>query len=104
MSTRRLLWQPASGLARRTRSRKSIAEMDQDRIERAVQIQVIHRDWLVMWSPWHRTFTAFGCFPDKRLVLDDETADGLIAKMHNAEAHYAPTRIDFVKGIPVDVP
>jgi hypothetical protein len=41
-----------------------------------------------MWSVWHRTFTAFGCFSPDRLVLDEPTIAELTDQMLRAELHY----------------
>jgi hypothetical protein len=51
-----------------------------------------------MWSPWHRTFTAFSCFTPDPLVVDEPTADALVSTMLRVKLHYSPTRIDALGG------
>ena len=45
-----------------------------------------------MWSAWHRTFTAFGCFAPVPLVLDEPTAEALVSQMRHAELYYSTVR------------
>jgi hypothetical protein len=45
-----------------------------------------------MWSAWHRTFTAFGCFAPVPLVLDEPTAEALVSQMRHAELYYSAAR------------
>jgi hypothetical protein len=52
-----------------------------------------------MWSAWHRTFTAFGCFAPAPLVVDQPTADALLSEMLHVELHYSPTRVDVLGGV-----
>ncbi|WP_329251803.1 hypothetical protein OG417_07795 [Actinoallomurus sp. NBC_01490] len=54
---------------------------------------------MVMWSAWHQTFTAFGCFAPDRLVLDEPTSAELLDAMRQAELHHTPTLIDSFKPI-----
>jgi hypothetical protein len=66
---------------------------DHARSDQARRIQAVHRGWLVMWSAWHRTFTAFSYFAPVPLVLDEPTPDALIIRMRQAELHYS-TRLN----------
>lgn len=59
--------------------------------EQARRIQDSRRGWLVMWSVWHRTFTAFGCFSPDRLIIDESTVDELAEQMLRVELHYSAT-------------
>jgi hypothetical protein len=69
--------------------------------EQALRIQEGHRQWVVMWSAWHRTFTAFSCFAPGPLVVDKPTADALLSEMARVELHYSPTRVDVLGGVVV---
>jgi hypothetical protein len=55
----------------------------------AWQLQRARPGWVVMWSPWRRTFTAFAYFAPVALVLDSPTAEQLTAEMRQAELQYA---------------
>ncbi|GAA4510801.1 hypothetical protein GCM10023191_073950 [Actinoallomurus oryzae] len=87
-------WVPAGSLARRFKRGGSMVADDAECFEQARRIQESHRDWLVMWSPWHRTFTAFSCFTPDALVVDEPTPEALVNAMLRVELHYSPTRID----------
>jgi len=90
----------AGGLARRSKSGRSVlGEEDAGCSEEARRIQESHRSWVVMWSAWHRTFTAFSCFSPGPLVVDEPTADALVRVMLRVELHYSPTRIDGLGGV-----
>ena len=58
-----------------------------------------HRQWVVMWSAWRRTYTAFSCFTAGPLVVDEATPDGLVSAMVRVELHYSPTRVDVLGGV-----
>jgi hypothetical protein len=45
--------------------------------------------WLVIWSPWRRTFTAFACFAPDAVVIDEMAVDRLLVAMREAEQRYA---------------
>jgi hypothetical protein len=93
-------WVPAGSLARRSKPHRSaLGEQDALRSQEAQRIQNSHRSWLVMWSVWRRTFTAFSCFSPHPLVVDKPTADGLVSEMRRIELHYSPTPIDVQKGV-----
>jgi len=67
--------------------------------EQARRIQDRHRNWVVMWSAWRQTFTAFGCFAPDRLVLDEPTTAELLDAMRAAELHHCPTITDGLTAI-----
>jgi hypothetical protein len=91
---------PAGSLARRSTSgRSALGKEDAARSEEARRIQKSHRNWVVMWSAWHRTFTAFSCFAAGPLVVDEPTSDALVSEMLRVELHYSPTRIDGLGGV-----
>jgi hypothetical protein len=46
-------------------------------------------------------FTAFGCFSDDRLVVDEPTADRLVSEMLRVELSYGVTRVDVLGGVRV---
>jgi len=89
-------WVAAGSLARRSGPNpKAVGEQDAACSAEARRIQEGRRGWLVMWSPWHRTYTAFCCLsPDHSLPLDAATADELIEEMKAIELHYAFSSID----------
>jgi hypothetical protein len=94
-------WLTSGELTQRHAAGRSELSIDDAQYVKDVQrIQRQHRGWLVMWSRWRRTFTAFSCFTPEALVVDKRTADDLISEMHRIEMHYCPTRIDSLGGIP----
>jgi hypothetical protein len=44
--------------------------------------------WVVMWSPWRRSYTAFAAFTPVPVVIDANTIDRLVVQMRGAERHY----------------
>lgn len=78
----------------------ALGEQDAALSDEATRIQATHRSWVVMWSAWHRTFTAFSCFTPGPLVVDQPTSDALVSEMLRVELHYSPTRIDVLGGFP----
>lgn len=83
----------ASGPARRHRADYSALGIDDVQCwEQARQIQGQYRRWLVMWSRWHRTFTAFSCFSPRPLVVDEPTADRLRERISSIELYYDTAR------------
>jgi hypothetical protein len=81
----------------------ALTENDTRHSAEARQIQHSHRGWLVMWSAWRRTFTAFSCFSPTPVVVDALTAQSLIIRMQHVELYYANHQLAYPKGIPVDV-
>jgi hypothetical protein len=84
----------------RDSARKSAKARDALCIEQAERIQRAHRGWVVMWSAWRRTFTAFGCFSQARLVVDEPTADGLVDQMRRIELRHSAIRAGVTRQIP----
>jgi hypothetical protein len=86
-------WHAEGGSSRRsaTAGGRSVrlGEKDVRRSAQARRIQESRRGWLVMWSAWHRTFTAFSCFAPVPLVLDEPTPEALIHQMRHAELYYS---------------
>lgn len=66
----------------------ALTELDAQRAYAAQLLMRQHRGWLVLWSPWRRTFTAFSCFTPMPLVMDAPTAAGLSAELSRVEAYY----------------
>jgi hypothetical protein len=85
-------------------ARKSAKAHDALCAEQAERIQLAHRGWVVMWSAWHRTFTAFGCFSQARLVVDEPTADGLVDQMRRIELQHSAIRAGATRQMPVAGP
>ena len=93
-------WVTAGSSVRRSRRHRSAPGWtDAECAEEARRIQDRHRSWVVMWSAWHRTFTAFSCFAPWPLVLDQPTTDALVSEMIRAELHHSPTRIDGLRAV-----
>jgi hypothetical protein len=92
----RTAWVAAGSLARRSGPNPGVVgEWDAACAAEAQRIQASRRGWLVMWSPWHRTYTAFCCLsPDHSRPLDAATTDELVREMRRVELRYAPTRFD----------
>lgn len=89
-------WSPADCWARRpitsATASAGLSERDAWCSEQARRIQESRWGWLVMWSPWHRTFTAFSCFSPSPLVVDEPTVDRLFDQMIRVELFYSTTR------------
>jgi hypothetical protein len=93
-------WVSAGSLARRSGPKPmAVSTQSAALSEEAQRIQATHRSWLVMWSAWHQTFTAFCCISPVPLIVDEPTADALISEMLRVELHYSPTRIDAFGGV-----
>jgi hypothetical protein len=55
----------------------------------AAQVQMARPGWLVIWSPWRRTLTAFACFAADPVVIDEASPDRLVERMRGVELRYA---------------
>ena len=96
------VWADTGDLARRSKpGRSALGDDDSARSEQARRIQATHRQWVVMWSAWRRTYTAFSCFTAGPLVVDEATPDGLVSAMVRIELHHSPTRVDVLGGVVV---
>jgi hypothetical protein len=94
---------PTGGLDRHSRpGRSALGTNDLTCSVQAQRIQESHRSWVVMWSAWRRTFTAFSCFTPGPMVVDEPTPEALISAMRRVELHYSPTRIDGLALFPAD--
>lgn len=73
-----------------------------DEADRCVlrHMQVAHPAWLVMWSPYHQTFTAFGCFAPVPLILDEADVDQLATLMCQEELRYGYAAYSPIVGTP----
>jgi hypothetical protein len=87
------------GLAQRSEPVRSALDDAAACSEEALRIQATHRQWVVMWSAWRRTYTAFSCFTAGPLVVDEATPDDLVSAMVRVELHYSPTRVDVLGGV-----
>jgi hypothetical protein len=95
-------WAATGSSGRRSQPCQStLSEDNAACLEQARRIQATHRQWVVMWSAWRRTYTAFSCFTTGPLVVDEATPDGLVSAMVRAELHYSPTRVDALGGVVV---
>ena len=58
-------------------------------------LQMQARGWLVMWSPWRRTWTATALFGTQPIIIDHRNVHRLLPQCEQAEtaaAHGPPTR------------
>jgi hypothetical protein len=76
----------------------ALTEKDTWHSAEARQIQQSHRGWLVMWSVWRRTFTAFSCFSTAPVVVDAPTTQSLLIRMHHVELYYGSHQLAAMKG------
>jgi hypothetical protein len=68
------------------RGRLSVArESDAERATIAASLQVSCCRWLVMWSPWRRTYTGFACFTKEPTIVDEAMADTFLARLGQIE-------------------
>jgi hypothetical protein len=58
---------------------------DADRVHSADVLQSGRNGWLVIWSPWRRTFTGFACFTAVPVVIDEPTVDRFRARQYLIE-------------------
>lgn len=56
------------------------------------QYQAMARDWLWMWSPWRRAWTAVARFGARPLILDDPNPHELLRQCRAAELAVASRR------------
>jgi hypothetical protein len=63
--------------------------------EVALRLEAVYADWVVIWSPWRRMFTAFGSCTNERLIIDDSSVERLQALMEQAKGPQAFSRSDF---------
>jgi hypothetical protein len=66
----------------------ALTEVDVQCDYQARRLAEEHRRWLIMWSVWHRTFTAFGCFREAPVVLDAPSAEALRQQLQAVELRY----------------
>jgi hypothetical protein len=62
--------------------------IDPEKAATVSRLQACSPCWLVMWSTYHMTFTAFAAFAPVPLVLDDADADRLAVTMRQEELRY----------------
>lgn len=70
----------------------ALTHLDLQRAGEAHQAMQRHRAWLIMWSLWHRTFTAFCCFSAEPLILDAPTIEHLLPRLREVELHHSIAR------------
>jgi hypothetical protein len=51
----------------------------------AASLQKTCPSWLVMWSPWHQTYTGFACFTSEPVIIDEAKADAFLARIKEVE-------------------
>ena len=69
--------------------KKQRAPADAHAAELAFRLEAAYADWVVLWSPWRRMFTAFGSCTNERLIFDDSSVERLRALMDQAEGPQA---------------
>jgi hypothetical protein len=62
-------------------------------VEQARQLELSQPGWVVMWSPWRRSYTAFAYFTPVPVVIDARTVDRLLLEMRGAEQHYSAPQV-----------
>jgi hypothetical protein len=64
--------------------------------DRAVVAQSLQREcrrWLIMWSAWRQTYTAFACCTREPLIIDEQRIGRFLERINEAErAMLARTR------------
>jgi hypothetical protein len=78
----------------------ALTEHDTRHSAEARQIQHSRRGWLVMWSLWRRTFTAFSCFSPAPVVVDAPTPESLLIRMQHVELYYSTHQLAYPEGLP----
>lgn len=73
------------GNPRRRRPLLAARESDAKNATIAASLQVTCPTWLIMWSRWHQTYTAFACFTPNRVIIDEARADALLAHIKEVE-------------------
>lgn len=51
----------------------------------AADLQATCRSWLVIWSPWRRTFTGFACFTAGQVIIDEADKDAFLEQVKQVE-------------------
>jgi hypothetical protein len=66
---------------------------DEVRVRTAESLQRSCPQWLVMWSAWRRTFTAFACFTREPVIIDEPRADVFLQLIKQVELEASGRRI-----------
>lgn len=60
-----------------------------DHADSVKDLQSKVRGWIVMWSPWRQTFTAFARFSSEPLIIDEADSDRFVERLQQMEQHHA---------------
>lgn len=72
-----------AGVSRRSLPRARAA--DAEHVAIAASLQMTCPLWLIMWSRWHQTYTAFACFTREPVIVDEAMADAFLARIQQVE-------------------
>jgi hypothetical protein len=72
----------------RPRRRPPARESDAERTTIAANLQITCARWLVIWSPWRRTYTGFACFTQEPTIVDEAKVDAFLARVGQVETAY----------------
>jgi hypothetical protein len=62
-----------------------VRRMVLDRSDIARGLQSSYRGWVVMWSKWRQTFTAFSCITVEPVIIDDADFDRFQDRIRQVE-------------------
>lgn len=51
----------------------------------AASLQKTCPRWLIMWSRWHQTYTAFACFTREPIIVDEAAVEVFLARVEQVE-------------------
>jgi hypothetical protein len=60
-------------------------QRDSERATIAASLQMTCPRWLIMWSRWHQTYTAFACFTREPVIVDEAMVDAFLARIQQVE-------------------
>lgn len=67
------------------RRRAAAARQRDLEIDAVAGVQAQLPNWVVIWSPWRREFSAFCCCAETAIVVDDRVIEHLVKRAHTAE-------------------
>jgi hypothetical protein len=56
-----------------------------DHAQAVASLQQTCPSWLVMWSRWRQTYTAFACFTAEPVIVDEAQEDAFLARLKAIE-------------------
>ena len=70
---------------RHTTRMRVVRRMVIDRSDIARGLQSSYRGWIVMWSKWRQTYTAFSCITGEPVIIDDADSDRFQDRIRQVE-------------------